>query len=336
MHSLRAAPTIQHMHVVLIYNPVAGTDRTQRRQQVQQICELLKAHGHSATAVATTAAGSAADQARAAIADGCDCVFACGGDGTVHDVLQGIVATPGATAPPAILGIIPMGSANTLARHLGLSMSPLEAVRQQLAFEPALISVGVIECSGQRRYFTVLAGAGADGALVHRLKHSHKQQLGRAAYYLHAARTFLSHPFAAFNLEFVDATTAQKHRLRAVSAMALRIDDLGGLFSPLARGGCVRHPHLELIVVRPPGWLSLPLWFAMGWLRAGRWNPLLHRCSVTEFSCSPSSSSKVHIQADGDWLGTAPACVSLLHDAVRLLVPAIVPVAGSTPRTVLQ
>ena len=244
------------MRAVLIYNPVAGTDRSRRRQQVQQICELLEANGHSAIDIETTAPGSAADQAKAAIAAGCDCLFACGGDGTVHDVLQGIVAAASAGEPPAILGVIPMGSANALARHLRLSMSPVEAARQQLTFTPRLISVGLIECGGHRRPFTVMAGAGADGILVHRLVHGSKLRFGRLAYYLHAGRLFLTHRFSPFDVEFVDATSGTRHTLRAVSAMALRIDDLGGLFARIASGGQVHHPHLQLVVVSPPAWLS--------------------------------------------------------------------------------
>jgi diacylglycerol kinase (ATP) len=317
------------MRAVLIYNPVAGTDRSLRRQQIQQICELLERNGHSATAIATTAPGSAADQACTAITAGCDCLFACGGDGTVHDVLQGIVAAASAGGPPAILGVIPMGSANALARHLGLSMSPIEAARQQLTFTPRLISVGLIECGEHRRPFTVMAGAGADGVLVHRLVHGTKQRFGRLAYYFHAARLFLTHRFSPFDLEFVDATSGTRHTLRAVSAMALRIDDLGGLFSRIAGGGHVHHPHLQLVVVRPPAWLSLPLWFIAGWFGVGRWNPFLRTASVNEFTCTPSTGSHVHVQADGEWLGTAPIHVTLLHDAVRLLMPPVQAISSS-------
>ena len=88
---------------------------------------MLEAGGFRVTAVATEAAGSAAAQVREAIADGVEYVFACGGDGTVHDVLQGLVdeARGGAALP--VLGVIPMGSANALARHLGLSMNAVEA-----------------------------------------------------------------------------------------------------------------------------------------------------------------------------------------------------------------
>jgi diacylglycerol kinase (ATP) len=309
------------MRVLLIYNPVAGTDRTLREQQLREVCEVFQASGHRATAVATEAAGSATAQARRAVAVGIDCIFACGGDGTIHDVLQGLVDESRANASPPILGIIPMGSANALARHLRISMSPVEAVRQQLALEPVPVSVGKIEWNSQRRYFTVLAGAGADGTLVYKMTSGHKQTLGRLAYYAHAMSIFLSHNFSRFDLEFVEAESMRRHSLLAISAMALRIDNLGGLFSRLTSGGHVGHSHLQLVVIRPPAWLSLPLWFAMGWTGVSRWNPLMRVVNVSEFTCTPIGTNPVHLQADGEWLGTVPARITLVPDAVRLFLP---------------
>jgi len=102
----------------------------------------------------------------------------------------------------------------------------------------------------------------------------------------------------------------------------VRIDDLGGLFGGLAGAAAVHHPHLQLIAVRPPGWLALPLWFVTGWLGISEFNPLLHILNVDEFTCTPTTASRVHIQADGEWIGTAPMRVTLIPDAIRLLMPA--------------
>jgi len=56
--------------------------------------------------------------------------LACGGDGTIHEVLQCLASKTG--KPTAALGIIPLGSANALARHLRLSLDPVKAALQQL------------------------------------------------------------------------------------------------------------------------------------------------------------------------------------------------------------
>jgi diacylglycerol kinase (ATP) len=321
-----AAKAIRHRYnrcvrAILLYNPVAGKARGGRQDEIERVCGVLAAAGFLVRAVATEAAGSAAAQVRAATADGVQYVFVCGGDGTVHDVLQGMVdeARGGGALP--VLGVIPMGSANALARHLGLSMSAVEAAGQLVGFEPRLIPVGKIECGGRHRYFTVMAGAGPDGALVYRMMSGGKRRLGRLAYYVRAAGIFCSRRFRGFDLEFVESGSGERGRMRAVSTMVVRIESLGGLFGRLVREGGVHHPHLQVVAVRPPGWISLPVWFVMGWLGVGRWNPLVRCVDVDEFTCTPRGSSRVHVQADGEWIGTAPMRVTMVRDAVRMLMP---------------
>ncbi len=123
-----------------------------------------------ATFVETTGPNKAAALAANAVCEGADVIFACGGDGTVHEVLQEVVGTD------AALGVIPVGTANALARNLGLSPDPLRALSQLAGASIASIPVGQVEYSTvnggselQSRYFTVLAGAGPDGALVYSL-----------------------------------------------------------------------------------------------------------------------------------------------------------------------
>ena len=275
----------------------------------------MRAHGHSVQAEPTVSQGSAGYQAQQAIAAGFDTIFACGGDGTIHNVLQGMINQP------AALGIIPLGTANALARHIGLSLDPVQAAIQQLSFIPKLIPVGKIEMDNDPRYFTVMAGAGADGALVYRMLTGAKQHFGRAAYYIQAARLFATHRFPVFNVGYLAPGSSQLHTRKAVSVMALRIGDLGGIFSPLASGGAVHDPHLQLVIIKPHAWLSLPLWFIGGYSGMQRWNPLLETVNVSEFSVTPSRSA-INLQADGEWIGKAPMRVTLVPNALRLLLPA--------------
>ena len=309
------------MRAVLFYNPVAGKDRTARESDIKQVCAVMAAHGYLAEAIATTSAGSAREQVRKAIAEGAGYIFACGGDGTVHDVLQGIVDDGIPARDRPVLGIIPMGSANALARHLGLSMSPVEAARQQMSFAPRLIPIGRIECDGKYRFFTVMAGAGPDGMLMYKMLSGDKRRVGRLAYYLRAAFIFASSSFTSFDLAFTESGSSNIRAMHSVGTMTVRIDGLGGLFSKLTGAAAVHHPHLQLIAVRPPGWLALPLWFTMSWLGISRFNPLVHIANVDEFTCTPTSAGRVHIQADGEWIGTAPMRVTLVPDAIRLLMP---------------
>jgi diacylglycerol kinase family enzyme len=270
--------------------------------------------------IATIAAGSAGAQARQAAERGAEVVFACGGDGTVHEVIQGLVNE--AAEPAASLGIVPLGSANALARHLGLSLDPVEAALQQIHGKVQTIPVGKVEYGADDRYFLVMAGVGPDAALVYKLLTGHKSGLGRWAYYLHAARLFATRRFRAFELQFTKVGNSKSVERRAVCVMAVRVGDLGGLFCRLVnRNASVHQPHLQLVIVRPPAVVTLPLWFVSGWLNLTAINPWVDFAEVTEFSCKPFSGVAPHLQADGEWLGRIPMRVSLVPNEIRILLP---------------
>ncbi len=282
--------------------------------------DALSALGHHVELTATTAPGSATTQGLDAVRGGVDVVFACGGDGTVHEVLQGLVSETGEHS--ATLGIIPLGSANALARHLRLSLDPLKAALQQVDATPRTIPVGKIAWAGQVRYFTVMAGVGPDGALVYNLQTAHKSGLGRWAYYFRAAGLFATRRFAPFEVESIEASSGASVMRKAVSVMAVRVGDLGGLFSKLTDSqASIQDAHLQLIIVGPPAWLSLPLWFMGGWLGINGHNRFLRCVRASSFSCRPLSVPSPHFEADGEWLGRIPMRASLVQDGLRILMP---------------
>jgi YegS/Rv2252/BmrU family lipid kinase len=306
----------------LIFNPHAGRRGHSHINALERAANFLLDQGVQVEIIATHGPGTAGAQAADVVSHGADLVFACGGDGTLHEVIQGLVHLPSAT-----LGILPLGSANALARHLGLSFDPATAMRQQLEFTPHSIPLGRVTCETadgpRRRYFAVMTGAGPDGMLVYRMLASRKQRLGRSIYYLRAARLFLRSRFSAFHVNAAHHNGVSLD-CDAVSAMAIRVGDLGGLFSPLVRGASPTDETLQLVLTTPPSHLALPAWFATSWTRTHRWNPYTQHLRVTDFSCSAAEPS-VHVQADGEWIGTTPMHVELVPNALRLLMPASLP-----------
>jgi diacylglycerol kinase family enzyme len=247
-------------------------------------------------------------------------VFACGGDGTVHEVLQGLVSEDG--NPGAAMGIVPFGSANALARHLRLPLDPVDAALAQVRGIERTIPVGKLECDGQVRYFTVMAGAGPDGALVYRMHSAQKRRLGRAAYYLRAAQLFATRGFPCFRVEYLQAGSKLATKSNAVALMAVRVRDLGGLFRGLtSRTASIEASELELCLVRRPGWLSLPLWFVSSWVGQQKRNPFLKHIKTAGFECTPMNADCIHVQADGEWIGRAPFRVSIVPGALRIRMP---------------
>jgi YegS/Rv2252/BmrU family lipid kinase len=291
---------------------------------VPAIMRVLAAHGLTGEMVETAGPGDGTACARRAVEAGSEMVFACGGDGTVHEVLQGLVHTP------SVLGVLPVGTANALARNLGLSLDPVAAVTQQMGFEARKIAVGEVCFRGsekdsfnsQGRYFTVMAGAGPDGVLVYSMLAGSKVMMGRSAYYARAARLFMTRRFAAFRVRYRETGSTSWQERKAASVMGVRVSDLGGIFGRLTPGASLEHGALRLVMVRPPGLVSLPAWFALGHLGLNARNPWLEMVQVDEFECEAiSAGDRVHAQVDGEWMGTLPMKVRMVPDAVRLLMP---------------
>jgi diacylglycerol kinase family enzyme len=320
---------------ILLFNPAAGNGSPfGQLPVVEAVAIALRSRGLQVEAIATHGPGTAGAQAAAIATDSnVDILFACGGDGTIHDVLQGLVTESGHAPMPA-LGIIPLGSANALARDLGLPLDPIAAALRQLDYLPRSVPVGKLEFLTAKgpatRYFTVMAGAGPHAALVYPLRAAtpliSKRSLGRTAYYLRSLGLFLTEclptrrRFPTFLVECGNPASGTSCQIEAVSAIAVRVASLGGLFHPLATGGTLDSPSLRLIVVRPPAQLGLALWFGLSWLGLSHRNPFAETFDVASFRCIPRALPP-HLQADGEWLGKGELRISLVPDALRLLMP---------------
>ena len=124
--------------VVLLYNPLSGSRHNRRLADVKAVELVLRSAGIEVIVAPTQAASGTAAQVNEAIAQGCDTVFACGGDGTVHDVLQSLVGSDMA------LAIIPLGTANALAHDLRIPLTAVGAARAALTAKPRHIAVGQV------------------------------------------------------------------------------------------------------------------------------------------------------------------------------------------------
>lgn len=303
----------------LFFNPLSGRRTGRRLADVNQALSVLKAAGIAATATPTRAAADAAEQVQQAIAEGSDTIIACGGDGTIHDVLQGVVGTK------AALGIIPLGTANSLAHDLRLPRSPAAAARAALSAKPRRISAGRVEyqaASGQRasRYFTVTVGIGVDAHLFYRLNPAMKSRLGMSAYYFNATRLWLTHPMEEFAVD-LDVEGGSR-RVSVSQLLAVRIRNFGGMLRELAPGASLARNDLRVVLFRTRSRLAYLQYVTRGILARPGTIAGIETMHSANMTCSNlSQQSRIFVEADGELLGTLPAKISIVPGAFTLLMP---------------
>jgi len=315
---------------MLLYNPLSGRRRGRRVADIQAALSVLRSAGVEVSTAPTRAASDATDQTRQAIAEGCDTIFACGGDGTIHDVLQGLVGTN------AALGIIPLGTANSLAHDLQLPLSPTDAARTALTAKPRRIAVGQIDYqdfAGNRaiRYFTVTVGIGVDAHLFYKLDPLAKRRLGMAAYCAKATHLWLTHKMENFEVEIKEeiANKRQTRQAEVSQLLAVRIGNFGGVLRQLAPGASLDRDDLRLVLFHTRSRLAY-LRYVLRGLFGTDWKvpgiELIHStsaiCRNVASSETSATNSRIFVEADGELLGTLPAEVSVVRDALTLLTPA--------------
>jgi diacylglycerol kinase (ATP) len=156
--------------VLVIFNPNAG--QVDLRSQLQRIADTWNQTGWQVTLQPTQYAGHATEIAREASEAGIDLVIAAGGDGTVNEIINGLVGSRTA------MGTLPVGTVNIWAREMGLSMDLFSAAKDLRAGVIEQVDVG----QAGDRYFLLMAGIGFDAAVTADVRSSEKKRLGAIAY----------------------------------------------------------------------------------------------------------------------------------------------------------
>ncbi|MFL6306629.1 MAG: diacylglycerol/lipid kinase family protein [Candidatus Sulfotelmatobacter sp.] len=312
------------MHrVALIYNPVSGQHPRRRAELIKAAVAVLHSAAIEVKVIPTESAESVGTQAQEAIREGCDTILACGGDGTVHEVLQGVVGTS------AALGVIPIGIANALAADLGLPASPEKAARILLGAIPVRVSVGRVfyrdrEGSSRSRYFVVAVGIGADAYFFSRLDPRLKQRLGYTHYLIEVLRLWATHTFPIFAASFMETGGSRTPRTEEVSELlAVRISNFGGLVGNLVPGAAIHNDDLKVIAFKTRSRLRYLRFMAAVWFRRHTYSSTIElvECVTVECRDLEKSAEPSLVEADGELLGTLPVRIDVVPQALTLLVP---------------
>jgi len=306
----------------LLYNPDSGGSR-KRQRELESALAILRSAGIEAELIPTRSPIHAGEEAHRAIAGGCDTIFACGGDGTIHNIVQVLAKTQTA------LAILPMGTANALAHDLGLPMSVPSAAKAVVGGKLRRVALGrisYVDLNGRSaaRYFVIAAGMGVDAHLFYQLRSEMKQRMGMGAYYAKAWHLWFSYSMPRFVAEFVTSGAGSPQTMSLTELLSVRIANFGGVLRELAPGASLQRDDMRLILCRTASRAAYLAYVTRG-LLGSRWSiPGIDVVSSPRVTCryeDPAPQGRIYVEADGELLGTLPAELTIVPDALTLLGP---------------
>ncbi|RMG55275.1 MAG: diacylglycerol kinase family lipid kinase [Acidobacteria bacterium] len=291
---------IQRM--TIIHNPVSGR-RGVRPHQLDSVRLALDRVGIESECFATRGPGHATELAMQALARGTELILVRGGDGTLNEVLQAMV---GSGVP---LAIWPGGTANVLARVLGLPRTPDCLISTIISGHTRTITVG----QAGRRYFFLMAGIGLDASIVRHLNPRLKRLGGLLAFWASGFQHVARWPAPAFTLR-VDG-----NEYRVTFATLANAPYYGGglRLAPQARLDAV---WLDVCAFRTRNKLRyllvhLPSSFFGRHIRQRGVIYLKTREARAE------SSEDIWVQVDGELIGHLPMTFRSIPEAIRVCIP---------------
>lgn len=303
---------------LLIYNPTSGRRRHRRFAEIEQAVRILKDAGVTAELAPTTGRHTAKDIARQAVEQRRGMVIACGGDGTVNEIINGLA---GSYIPMALL---PAGTANILAKELSIPRDIPHAARLIPKGSVRRIALGVaIPALENRstllppegRFFLSVAGAGPDGAIVHAVREGLKKHAGILAYWAEGARQLVHYSFPEMRIR----SAGQERRTTII--VVGRTVHYGGPFK-ITAGASLYEDSFEFLTYSARSRLRYLACLPALWLGQIRRMEGIETWKSAEAICEPAGPEIVHAQVDGEPIGTLPLAFRIVPDALSLVTPA--------------
>lgn len=283
---------------ILLANPVAG----QRRLTDSALDELLSRlyeQGIDCQAVLTRPGPCSVPSLD--LSDK-DLLIVRGGDGTLHQALGEVVRW---RRP---LALLPVGTANVLARELKIPLREKDALDLLARGSTKRIFLG----SGNGRHFHVMAGIGIDAYIIERVRPRLKDRLGRFSYWLAGLSSFWQYPMQEFELR-LDGEPCS-----ATFAVIAKARTYGGqlLMAPRA-SPCSEAFHVSIFTSKSHARFIAYLWGALRGRHIGFPDVIYRPAHRVEALGAPS----LQVQMDGELAGALPMTFAVIPRSIEILAP---------------
>jgi YegS/Rv2252/BmrU family lipid kinase len=296
-----------------IVNPASGSARG--RSSWLDIDRALRDAGVSFTVEQTTRPGEGEELARRAVLAGHRRLLVAGGDGSVHDVVNGIMTADPSVHAGTTLAVAPLGTGNDWARSLGMQLPPRGLAAAIFAAHTVRHDVGAIDFPDQtpprRRWFINVAGVGFDAHVIARLPVHVPSTL---AYLRGALVGLVTYRPPRFTIRAGDLTV-DRRLLLAFVANAQSCGN-GMRVAPTAR---TDDGLLDLVTIDAIGPLRALSKIAKLYRGTLLSDPVVRHALAERVRLDASPAAD--IEADGQIVGRTPVEFSALQRALSVVVP---------------
>ncbi len=284
-----------------------------------QISRLLRRAGVPCEPVFTEHKCHATELTVTAIKSGYRRILVVGGDGTLHETVNGIFIQQEVAPTDILLGVIAVGTGNDWARSFGVATRYQDAVKAVAEGYSFLQDVGVVSYEEsqyrQSRYMANVAGAGLDGQVVHRLSHlKMKGHSSRWRYTWCLIRSFFGYKPTGTKV-WVDGRLVYNNLLLSAAIGICKFN--GGGIQQLPEA-VADDGMLDISLIRPVHFWHIL--FRFHYLFNGNIYSIRHVIKERGSLIRIESSPEIKVEIDGEPLGHTPLEFSILHRAIRVAV----------------
>lgn len=291
------------MRAKLIYNPASrGMVGTSRQRKIER---ALLDGGIELEVFTALRPGDARQHAVSARDGSCQMVITAGGDGTIHEVINGIAGSN------LVLGVLPMGTGNVLAWELGIPLDPQAACGVLTGGTERVIDLGR---STDGRYFSCMAGVGIDAQVVREVTSVAKGLFGSFAYLIGGIGILIHRGLTELSIEM----DGHKPPVVGYATVICNAAHYGGRFR-LCPSAVIDDGLFDVCILQKRDSIAL--------LRSGISVIMNNHRRMRGISFNRASSvlvsspHKVLVQSDGDIIGATPIGFSIVPRALRVMVP---------------
>ena len=307
--------TADLQNALMIHNPNAGNGGSGRRWLLDQARHIFASRGIDADLAETTGPGHATEIAARAAAENRGLVIACGGDGTLNEIVNGLATHQNGHRVP--LALLPGGTANILAKELDLPWDIPKAAEKLVHGTVKEIALGLatpLEQPEKKKYFLSVAGAGPDGMIVYSVSLGLKSHVGILAYWWEGLREVFRYKFPHFRV------TSGGHRINASLVIVGRTQNYGGPFK-ITTEADLFEDRFEILTLATQSGLRYLSYLPSLWLNKLRGTPGVEFFKSDSLLCEPLDAHPVYAQIDGEPLARLPLEFRIVPRALKLLIP---------------